>query len=114
MTYFWSDESDDDDEDDDEQELQAELERIREERAVAQAKKVQEEQEANERLHKESSMKGNPLMNNSDESAMVSDMMDQSLLFLPVHYFAVQEKMERWCCVSKPDKRWAWTQETIH
>ncbi len=65
-----SDESDDD-EDDDEQELQAELERIREERAAAQLKKSLEEQELNEKMHRDTALKGNPLLNLSDESAKV-------------------------------------------
>ncbi len=77
----FSDESDDD-EDDDEQELQAELDRIREERAAAQAKKLQEEQEMNERLHRDTALKSNPLLNSlSDESAKVCSLTDQLRIF---------------------------------
>mmetsp|Transcript_6238 Transcript_6238/g.6517 ORF Transcript_6238/g.6517 Transcript_6238/m.6517 type:complete len:236 (+) Transcript_6238:50-757(+) len=66
-----SDEDDDDDEDD-ELELQRELEKIKAERALAQAKKEEEERAIEEALTKESALRGNPLLNlggnsNTDE-----------------------------------------------
>lgn len=65
------DDDDSDDEDDDEKELQAELERIRQERAAAQAKKLQEEKELENKLRSDSAMKSNPLLNTDDSSAKV-------------------------------------------
>lgn len=62
---------DSDDEDDDEKELQAELERIRQERAAAQAKKLQEEKELENKLRSDSALKSNPLLNTDDSSAKV-------------------------------------------
>lgn len=67
-----SDEDDSDDDDDDEKELQAELERIRAERAAAQAKKLQEEKDIEEKLKRDSALKSNPLLTNEDSSAKVS------------------------------------------
>lgn len=43
-------------------ELQRELDRIKTERAAAQAKKDAEEQEYADRIHRESAVKGNPLV----------------------------------------------------
>jgi hypothetical protein len=40
-----------------------ELERIKEEKAIALAKKEREEREISEQLHKESALKSNPLVN---------------------------------------------------
>ena len=57
-----SDDDDDDDDDDDELELQRELERIKEERAAAQARKEQEELAMLELSKKDSALKGNPLL----------------------------------------------------
>ena len=64
LTYLYAHYSDeeDDDEDDDELELQRELDRIKAERAVTQAKKEQEENEIKEKLQRESALKGNPLV----------------------------------------------------
>lgn len=72
--YFSDEESDEDDDDDedDELELQRELEKIKAERALAQAKKEEEERAIEEALTKESALRGNPLLNlggnsNTDE-----------------------------------------------
>lgn len=62
-------EEEDDDEDDDELELQRELERIKEERAIAQAKKEQEERAIQELGQRESALKGNPLVTMDDDSS---------------------------------------------
>ena len=70
---LYSDESDD--EDDDEAELQAELARIKEEREVAQARRLQEEQEMEQRKHRESAIKGNPLTLIEENSAKVRKWM---------------------------------------
>lgn len=56
------DDDEDDDEEDDEAALQAELERIREERALAQARKEQEEKAFQERLAQEQALRSNPLL----------------------------------------------------
>jgi protein CWC15 len=60
-----SSEEDDDEEEeeDDEAELQRELEKIKAERAVALAKKEEEERFLEEALNKESALRGNPLLN---------------------------------------------------
>lgn len=60
-----------DDEDDDEQELQAELQRIKEEREAAQNKKVKEEQEIQQRMNRDNAIKGNPLTLIEENSAKV-------------------------------------------
>ena len=62
-----------DDEDDDEEELQAELKRIKEEREIAQAKKLQEDAEMEQHLKRESAMKGNPLSMIEENSAKVKN-----------------------------------------
>ena len=61
-SYTHCSDEEDDDEDDDELELQRELDRIKAERAVTQAKKEQEENEIKEKLQRESALKGNPLV----------------------------------------------------
>lgn len=68
-----SSDSDEDDEDDDEKELQAELERIRAERAAAQARKLQEEKDIEDKLRRDSALKSNPLLTTEDSSAKVID-----------------------------------------
>ena len=67
---FSEDEDEDDDDDDDEKDLLAELERIKNERMLAQAKKEQEQAVLLEKSKKESAIKGNPLINidNSDSA----------------------------------------------
>jgi protein CWC15 len=57
-----SDSEDEDDDEDDELELQRELERIKAERAAVQQRKEQEEKEQEEQQHRESALKGNPLV----------------------------------------------------
>lgn len=79
-----SDEDDSDDEDDDEKELQAELERIRAERAAAQAKKLQEEKDIEEKLKRDSALKSNPLLTSEDSSAKVSHI---NRIPLPIDMF---------------------------
>lgn len=61
--YFISDDDNDDDDEDDELALQRELEKIKAERAIAQAKKEEEEKAIEEALNKESALRGNPLLN---------------------------------------------------
>jgi uncharacterized protein YlxW (UPF0749 family) len=60
-----------DDEDDDEMELQAELQRIKEEREQAQARKLQEEQELEQRQHRQSAVKNDPLALIEENSSKV-------------------------------------------
>lgn len=62
-----------DDEDDDEAELQAELQRIKAEREVAQARKMQEELELEQKLKRDGAMKGNPLAMIEENSAKVGE-----------------------------------------
>jgi hypothetical protein len=64
-------EEESDDEDDDEEELQAELQRIKAEREQAQVKKLQEDEELELRLKRESAMRGNPLAMIEENSAKV-------------------------------------------
>jgi hypothetical protein len=70
MACFRSDESDD--EDDDEAELQAELARIKAEREQAQARKVQEDMEMEQRVKRDNAMKNNPLAMIEENSAKVT------------------------------------------
>ena len=60
-----------DDEDDDEEELQAELQRIKAEREQAQARKMQEDMELEQRMKSDSAMKGNPLAMIEENSSKV-------------------------------------------
>lgn len=79
-----SSEEEDDDDDDDEEELQAELERIREERAIAQAKKEEEERMLAEQISKDSALKGNPLLNinnQNDLSAKIKRRWNEDVVF---------------------------------
>ena len=76
-----SDEDDSDDDDDDEKELQAELERIRAERAAAQAKKLQEEKDIEEKLKRDSALKSNPLLTNEDSSAKLKRRWNDDVVF---------------------------------
>jgi protein CWC15 len=70
MACIRSDESDD--EDDDEAELQAELARIKAEREQAQARKVQEDMEMEQRVKRDNAMKNNPLAMIEENSAKVT------------------------------------------
>ena len=66
---------DDDDDDDDEAELQAELQRIKNERLAAQTKKEEEERLIQQRQKTDDAMKSNPLVNNEgSDSAKVSSI----------------------------------------
>jgi hypothetical protein len=51
------------------------LERIREERALAQARKEAEERELEKRLREEQAFKSNPLLNLDDKSGKVSKLV---------------------------------------
>jgi protein CWC15 len=70
IACFRSDESDD--EDDDEAELQAELARIKAEREQAQARKIQEDMEMEQRVKRDNAMKNNPLAMIEENSAKVT------------------------------------------
>lgn len=77
-----SSEEEDDDEEDDELELQAELERIKAERLNAQLKKEAEERELEEQANRNSSMKGNPLINlGSESSSKVKRQWNDDVVF---------------------------------
>ena len=81
LFHSYSDEDDDSDEDD-EMELQMELERIKAERAVAQAKKDQEEKDLQTKKNTENAMKGNPLVNMSDnDSSKVKRRWNDDVVF---------------------------------
>jgi hypothetical protein len=75
-------EEESDDEDDDEEELQAELQRIKAEREQAQARKLQEDMEIEQRLKRDSAMKGNPLAMIEENSAKVSCLC----IMAPAHH----------------------------
>lgn len=75
------DDKDSDDEDDEERELQRELERIREERAIAQAKRLQDEKDLEEKLRKDSSVKSNPLMMQDSSSAKMKRRWNDDVVF---------------------------------
>lgn len=78
---FDSSSEEDDDEDDDEDELQAELERIREERAAAAARRAAEERELEDKMQKDQSLRSNPLTPFGDAgSAKVSPLICSSPL----------------------------------
>jgi protein CWC15 len=77
------DDSDDDDEDD-ELELQRELERIKAERAQALIKKEEEEKIEEEKLKRDSALKGNPLMNfnnGDDNSSKIKRRWNDDVVF---------------------------------
>lgn len=79
---FYSDE--DDAEDDDEAELQAELERIRQERALAQAKKEKEEQLLADKLRADQALRSNPLFEVSesfDSSSKMKRRWNDDIIF---------------------------------
>ena len=61
------DDSDDPDSDDDTAQLLAELQRIKKERAVEQAKRETEKRQAEERIRMENILSGNPLLNYSSQ-----------------------------------------------
>jgi protein CWC15 len=75
------DDDDDDDDDDEERELQAELERIRAERAVAQAKKIQDEKLIEEKMKRDSALKSNPLLSMEDSSAKLKRRWNDDVVF---------------------------------
>jgi protein CWC15 len=63
-------------------ELQRELERIKAERAIAQAKKDKEERELEEKRNTENALKGNPLVNmGAEESAKVRRRWNDDVVF---------------------------------
>jgi hypothetical protein len=78
-----SEESEDEDDDDDE--LQAELQRIREEREAAQKRKIQEDLELQQRIQRESAMKSNPLAIIEEGSAKVNLFLLIQLYFFHGH-----------------------------
>jgi len=71
---FDSSDNESDSDEDDEQELQAELERIRAERALAQTNREQEEKQQKESDHRESAVKGNPLLSGDFDSNDTHDV----------------------------------------
>jgi protein CWC15 len=78
------DDDDDDDDEDDEEELQRELERIKAERLATQAKKEAEEKEIADKLHRESALKSNPLVDMSGTvagSAKVKRQWNDDVVF---------------------------------
>ena len=79
---LYSDDDDDDDDDEDEEALlQAELERIREERALAQARKEQEEREFQEKIAQEQALRSNPLLNMDDKSGRMKRRWNDDVIF---------------------------------
>ena len=58
-----------------------ELERIKAERAAAQAKKLEEERQAEEALATESALRGNPLMNLDGGSATIKRKWNDDVVF---------------------------------
>ncbi len=95
LSWSFSDESEDDD-DDEEAELQAELERIREERAAAQAKKAQEEKEMSEKVKRENALKSNPLVDFGDDSAKVSNYCINTSCFAFCWFSIFPQIKRRW------------------
>mmetsp|Transcript_103155 Transcript_103155/g.202247 ORF Transcript_103155/g.202247 Transcript_103155/m.202247 type:complete len:231 (-) Transcript_103155:69-761(-) len=70
-----------DDEDDDEEELQAELQRIKAEREQAQARKMQEDMELEQRMKSDSAMKGNPLAMIEENSSKIKRRWNDDVVF---------------------------------
>lgn len=79
------DSDDDDDDEDDEAALQAELERIREERALAKARKEQEEREFQEKLAQEQALRSNPLLNLDSSSTGKVRILSYLSFFIYIH-----------------------------
>lgn len=76
-----SSEEDDDDEDDDEAELQAELDRIRQEKEEALLKKQQEEEDLQDMQRKEAAMEANPLARIEENSAKIKRRWNDDVVF---------------------------------
>jgi len=73
--------SDSDDEEDDDELLQAELERIKEERAISNAKKEQEKKEMDEKFRKEAALSSNPLIMNPEGDAKIKRRWNDDVVF---------------------------------
>jgi protein CWC15 len=74
-------ESEDDDDEDDEEELQAELEKIKAERAAAQAKREVAEKEMQEETARGRAMKANPLNTIEENSSKVKRRWNDDVVF---------------------------------
>ena len=82
MYFFYNhSESDDDDDGDDEEDLQAELEKIRAERAAAQTKKEQLDRESEQEEQRRKAMKANPVTSIEENSAKVKRRWNDDVVF---------------------------------